>query len=328
MPLVEEVLESIHSAGSALLQLAREGVESGRDHEQWPAVGSPVFVEAKTFLEWQEAISSAICNLAPDWKQWSEKERERRIDQEIEWLMGQDAAFAQAPPTAARAVRRQLRKRLREQNRWPEWVIMGGLLGDVPAQDVAREIDMQITQALLTPAQARNAEQRWLILEQESIWNRMMGWLPTGTSVRSLVPLVPVYDARQKRIGFWRVILPFDVLRQAAILPDDFVPEAPLGARLIRHLVGEAGLVVEGAAFRGGTSLDYGVITPQRVKVALQILPSSGTGEGTHLRALFRRRVPQPGKFLLDWSCAKVEGAGPLEGAIRRQHRICSTGDL
>ncbi|RMF76766.1 MAG: hypothetical protein D6738_00620 [Acidobacteria bacterium] len=228
------VEESLHSLADGLLMLADEGVRSAREWPDWPVVTAPFVIEGLTFLEWQPGLSEAIAARYPAWARHVRQLRERQIEAEARYLV--DASGTGADPARLEVVRRLVRRRAERENRWPAWRLFGGLLGDVPLVDVHRELDRKLSQRLLDGLQ-RGVDPGPLRDELEDRWARITSWLPPVTGVRSLVPLVPVRDPVQGRIGFWRVVIPLRERHRGARLPEDFAPEAPLALRLLAQRV-------------------------------------------------------------------------------------------
>ena len=210
-------------------------------------IAEPSFVQGSTFLQLRSRLGQALM-ARDDYRSWARRrlyEENRRLDQALWKGVDGDQWEALAPGLDARA-------RMVEPDD-PQRVL-AAWLGDIDADVLAQRIETRVVGAFLADPGSQDlaawrARVEHLAHFVRRQWKRWAEWFPIATDQRVVVPLVPVYDRRRDRVGYYRVVLPAPGVRHARHTPPPHRwPDAPLALMLVEELTSRSRIA---AAFCG-----------------------------------------------------------------------------
>ncbi len=204
-----------YSLFPALTQLTSEpGIST------WTDAG--FLISGHAVLEQRLALGVALAG-RPDYREWATDHLRVRRLQELDDLQREHPSAADL--TALRAIRDYISG--------PDWKprpdelvpYLSEWLGDLPALQLHRAAEPWLIGHLL-----RDAVSPQDVEQSEQTWRDIGFLLGEQSAVRTFGLLVPGYDARQDRIGFFRIVLP----RPTTLIHAwHLSPDAPRGLRLL-----------------------------------------------------------------------------------------------
>lgn len=330
-PPLETLIGRVNQPEDVFLELFRRGVRPLLPDSKILLRRSPFLVEGNTFLEIRPFLAQFLDREYPDYRKWVDARLNQIADQEVADLLTDLSREEPLIPEQLALVKSSYDQYLRKDlpRRRPE--VLGTWLGDYPAATLAGRIDRCLISARLAGQPSFNE----LAFDDRRLWDDLRVWMPPATRVRTLTPLVPIWDPERKEIGFFRVTLP-QAFNQRADLEGPTsepgpLPEAPLGFMVLESLRDDPNSSFL-ANLGPPTLVDYYYVPGSQVKslkkrfalpelpgteVALRWETESGNWE---IRGLFRKgsllpeNPPRPWPRLL---CARAFGTAektPLSG--------------
>lgn len=326
-PPLPQVRERLRSPLDVFLALHGEGVLEGTH-----APLGPVVLEGRTFLEYREILARGLFEGVPGYRSWAVESLARdrallvsQLRAALEGSVGEagpDEADLEAGRMAAR----------HPADSWLS-TRLGAWLGDVRAEDLAAALDLRACTAR-RDALRRDAPPPPPPLEA---WRSLRDWLSPPTSVRVVVPLLPAWDEKDGRVGFFRFVLPTPNRDSA---PTDTPPPLPLGLELLTQLAQlvpepSSGLVAERIAYdEDPSSRRAGLCLPRslggadcegsRFRVRIEL---AGRGDAA-VAAWFALEPGDAGLPIAKIDCVDVEGLEALRVALAAKKRLCRASRL
>lgn len=194
----------IASPEDLLLHMLRRDLPAPASILDDPSARPAFLVDGYTFLEMREVLGRALIERRPDYRRWAEDRLAVRVEAEIHSLV------ARAPQanglTAEEMV--TLRAALLADASSPEegtaHLLVAEWLGDVPARQVALDLERRVADRLLADSDADAREEARAV---ERGWHKLGLWFPPAVGSRVLTPLIPAWEPATGRVGFYRFVL-------------------------------------------------------------------------------------------------------------------------
>jgi Ca-activated chloride channel family protein len=187
---------------------------------------SEMLVHGSTFLELREALAESFYSYYPPYRQWTRDRLAAPLERYLRYRF---------PDRDDSTIERLLLARLTQPSTHEIGSFLATWLGDLPARELASRLERRVINSLLSSSESDREANRELAELVDRRWEDIRRWFPEGEVVRILTPLVPLYDAGRREIGFYRVILPrADDAGNVAS-----VAERPFGLRLVVGLLSD-----------------------------------------------------------------------------------------
>ena len=181
-------------------------------------------VHGTTFLELREALAESLYAYYPPYRSWTRERLAEPLERYLRYRF---------PDRGDNTIQRLLLARLTQPSTPEIGMYLVTWLGDISARELASRLERRAINELLTAPDSKVQASRDLAGMVDRRWGIIQHWFPEGAPVRILAPLVPLYDAGRREIGFYRVILPrADGQGEVAR-----VPERPYGLRFVVEML-------------------------------------------------------------------------------------------
>jgi Mg-chelatase subunit ChlD len=187
---------------------------------------SEVLVHGTTFLELREALAESFYAYYQPYRVWTRDRLAEPLERYLRYRF---------PDRDDETIQRLLHARLSQPSTRELGMHLAAWLGDISAQELASRLERRAINQLLEASDSDARESLDLAEMVDRHWDDLREWFPEDDPVRILTPLVPLYDADRKEIGFYRVILP----RADGHGGIASVVERPFGLRLVADLISD-----------------------------------------------------------------------------------------
>jgi len=194
VPALEELLDGqLSRPEDILLYWLRNDVR--------PVAGMPNagLVHGTTFLELREALAESFYAYYPSYRSWVRQRLAEPLERRVRYRF---------PERDDETIQRLLLARLSQPSTREIAMYLATWLGDLSAEELTSRLERRAINGLLGASDLDAVASRELADLVARRWGDLGQWFPEGGQVRILAPLVPLYDADRREIGFYRVILP------------------------------------------------------------------------------------------------------------------------